>query len=411
MSQRALLALLAALAVLAVLVVWSQRASTPPSAEGGKILPDLQAALNDIDKVTVVKGGGTVVATLDRQPDQWTVMERGGYPADVGKLRKNLLALAEAKILEQKTSNPDNYDRLGVQDIDKKTAKGVAISFAAANRKLPTLIIGNAEGTKYRYVRRAGEAPSFLIDRDPDLPHDTAQWLNPIIVDVQPNRVQQVTIHHSDGETLIVEKTERGATNFTVQDVPKGRELLYAGVANVIGNSLRQLNLSDVEPQDQAAGKPAVTVEFRTFDGLVIKVDGFKADDKNWLTFNAAFDADQAKRFAPPAAPATDQTKAADQAKPAGEAKPAEAAASADGSATGEKPANAGSAEKKPSTPSPDVAAEAADINRRVSNWRYQIASYQYDQMTRRMSDLLKPKEEPKKAQDQAKKPAPTKKK
>jgi hypothetical protein len=404
MSQRALLALLAALAVLAVLVVWSQRASTPPSAEGGKILPDLQAALNDIDKVTVVKGGGTVVATLDRQPDKWTVMERGGYPADVGKLRKNLLALAEARILEQKTSNPDNYDRLGVQDIDNKTAKGVAISFAAANRKLPTLIIGNAEGTKYRYVRRAGEAPSFLIDRDPDLPHDTAQWLDPIIVDVQPNRVQQVTIHHSDGETLIVEKADRAATNFTVQDVPKGRELLYPGVANVIGNSLRQLNLSDVEPLGQAAGEPAVTVEFRTFDGLVIKVDGFKTDDKNWLTFNAAFDADQAKRFAPPPAKATDQAKTAEQAKPA------EAAASADGSATDEKPASAASAEK-PSTPSPDVAAEAADINRRVSNWRYQIASYQYDQMTRRMTDLLKPKEEPKKAQDQAKNPAATKKK
>ena len=37
-----------------------------------------------------------------------------------------------------------------------------------------------------------------------------------------------------------------------------------------------------------------------------------------------------------------------------------------------------------------DVAAEALDLDRRLSPWRYRIASYQFDQMTRRLDDLLR---------------------
>ena len=33
---------------------------------------------------------------------------------------------------------------------------------------------------------------------------------------------------------------------------------------------------------------------------------------------------------------------------------------------------------------------EAQRINAKVGGWRYKIAGFQYDQMTRRMADLLK---------------------
>lgn len=390
MSQRGLLGLVAALVVLAIVALVAQHSGAPSSSEGAKLVPDLQSALNDIDKVTIVKAGGATVATLERQPDAWVVAERSDYPADVGKLRKNLVALAEARVLEEKTANPENYARLGVQDMDEDSAKGVAVSIEAANHKLPTLIIGDANGTKYRYVRRAGEAQSFLIDRNPDLPRNTPQWLAPSILDVRSDRVQQVTIRHRDGETVVIEKPDRNAMNFDVHDVPDGRELLYPGVANVIGNSLRELKLQDVAAADAAATseQPDAQVEFRTFDGLVVDVRGVKDGENNWVTFVATFDPDQAKRFAPPpAAPGAD-------AKATGEAKSADDATD---KAAPKTASDAASDAAKPKS-TPDVAAEAEDINRRVGKWRYQIATFQYDQMTRRMSDLLKPKEEPKKA-------------
>ncbi|HUQ53152.1 MAG TPA: hypothetical protein VM692_13085, partial [Gammaproteobacteria bacterium] len=40
--------------------------------------------------------------------------------------------------------------------------------------------------------------------------------------------------------------------------------------------------------------------------------------------------------------------------------------------------------------PAADPSAEAARINGKVGGWRYKIAGFQYDQLTRHMADLLK---------------------
>jgi pyruvate/2-oxoglutarate dehydrogenase complex dihydrolipoamide acyltransferase (E2) component len=185
------------------------------------------------------------------------------------------------------------------------------------------------------------------------VPRTAAQWVDSVIVVVRGERIREVTITHPDGEVVRLSKTGPELANFDVADVPAGRELSYPGVANVVGNALRELNLEDVEPA-AAAAEQATIVEYRTFDGLLVRVTGLERNDESWITLEASVDAAQAAA-APPAAPA-DAAAAA--------APPAPAAA--------------------------DPTAEAARINAKVSGWRYKIAGFQYDQMTRRMADLLK---------------------
>lgn len=383
MSQRNLLILLAALVVLAVAAVVAERSRAPATTQGTAFVPGLEAALNDLERVALVKAGNEAIATLERRDGAWLVAEKNNYPADVAKLRQQLRALADAKILEQKTATPELYDRLGVVDVSAPTATGIAVSFTAAGKELPTVILGDVQGSKYRYARRAGEQQSYLLDHDPNFPHSTGQWLAPTIVDVKGDRVQQVTIKHPDGDTVTLSKPNAATPNYAVAGVPKGRALLYPGVADVTGNALRELNLEDVQPAPGAsADSPAsvakpVQVEFRTFDGLVIDVTGSKQDDNAWITIAARFDADQAARFAPPPSASPPQTPAADpNLPPEANPPPAEPAAGAGAAAT------ASAAER---------AAEVDQINKRTAGWRYKIAAFQYDQMTRRMSDLLKP--------------------
>jgi hypothetical protein len=346
MSKRTVTILGAALVVLLALVIFGQRGSAPVSG-GSALVPDLAAALGDVERVTVVKANGETVATLEKRPDNWVVADKHGYVANAAKLRQALTAIAEARILEQKTANPELYARLGVEDLTAANAAGVSVALTAAGRELPTIILGNAEGSKYRYARLAGEAQSYLIDRNPDVPRAAAQWLDSLIVDVRGDRVREVTITHGDGEVVRLSKASPELANFEVAGVPAGRELSYPGVANVIGNALRELNLEDVEPASAPADKPT-TVEFRTFDGLVVHITGSKNSDTSWITLEASVDAAQATP--PPAA--------------------------AEGAAA--------------TAPAADPNAEAARINAKVGGWRYKIAGYQYDQMTRRMADLLK---------------------
>lgn len=350
MSQRTVIALLAALIVLVLLATVGRDPGTAPSSSGQAFLPDLAGALGDIERVTVVKASGETVATLEKRSESWVVADKSAYPANVAKLSQALTALGEAKILEQKTANAELYGRLGVEDVTGADAAGISLAIAAAGRELATVILGNAEGGRYRYVRRAGEAQSYLVDKNPDVPRTAAQWLDSQIVDVRGDRVKEVTITHADGEVLRISKASSELTNYDVADVPAGRELLYPGAANVIGNGLRELALEDVAPAAGATVESPTVVEFRTFDGLVVRITGTKTADETWIALEAR--AEPGDAAAAPAAPA---------------------------------------AEGAPAPAPADPAAEAARINAKVGAWRYKIASFQYDQLTRRMSDLLKP--------------------
>lgn len=372
MSQRAfwIVAVLAAISL--TLAVLANR--NPDTGTNGpeSFLPELQAVLGEVDRVEIRTGGNETVATLRRAEDGWVVEQKDGYAADVSRIRSALTDLAETSTLEDKTANPALHDRLGVEDISLESATGIGVTAAVGDDAVASVVLGDAVGSAYRYARRVGEDQSYLIDRNPELPRDVGQWLMTDIMDVRGTRVQQVTIEHADGEHVVISKDDPSQTNFTVADVPEGRELQYPGVANVIGNALRELKLEDVAREvDARDDEPDVTVEFRTFDGLVVLAKARSIDDQGWLSFEPRFDAEQAARFSQQASNVEGQPAAeADRPDSAPEAGEPDTASASTGA-------------------SDAVQAEARAMEQRVSGWRYRIPSYQYDQITRRLADLL----------------------
>ena len=365
MNNRALAIVAVLAAVLVVLALVGQNRAPSPTLSGSTLLPGLDAALNDVDEIMLVGAGNETIASIRRLEQGWTVPEKGGYPADTGKIRDALLALSEARVIEEKTANPGFYDRLGVEPVESDSSAGTAVTIRYGDEAFPTVILGDVEGTSQRYARRAGEAESLLIDRDPELPRSAPQWLETGILDLRSDRVREVTIEHADGESVRIYKDEPGQTNYSVDAVPEGRELQYAGVANVTGNVLRELALEDVEPAADGS-EPSVTTRFRTFDGLVLTARGYERADESWLEFEASVDAE----------PAGGQgaESASEDLAPAAEA--------SGGAADGGEEADPGDAAANP-------AAEAEAINATVAGWRYRIPSYKYEQMTRRIEDLL----------------------
>lgn len=366
MNKRALVILAALAAVFVVLALVGQNRAPSPSLSGSALLPGLDAALNDIDEITLVRAGNETIASIRRSGQGWTVLEKGGYPADIARIRDALLALSEARIVEEKTANLDFYDRLGVEAVESESSAGTAVTIRHGEEAFPTVILGEVEGTSQRYARRADEARSLLIDRDPELPRSAPQWLQTGILDLGSDRVREVAIEHADGETVRIYKDEAGQTNYSVDAMPEGRELQYAGIANVTGNVLRDLALEDVERAADDASEPSVTTRFRTFDGLLVTARGYERGDENWLEFEASVDRE----------PAAEQGV---ESAPGDAAETADALVEATDGGESAVPDNAGA----------DSAAEAMAINATVAGWRYRIPSYKYEQMTRRMEDLL----------------------
>lgn len=322
---------------------------------GGAFLEDLRPALNDVERVTVRRAGEDDVV-VSRDGERWIVESRGGYAADVGKVRELLLALADAKVLEQKTSNPERYDALGVRDVSEEGSEGVLVT-AEGGAGGFAVILGNTAQGSNRYARIDDEAGSVLIDKNPTVPETAGDWLDAEIVDIGASRIQRAEIAHADGETIAVSKSSSDATDFDVADIPDGRALSYPTVANSIGGALGSLELEDV--REAEGGEPATVGTFRTFDGLDVIVNVFEAgEEERWIGLSAS------------AADTTDSSSDDGEASDEGEEGAEENSADSDTAAT-------------------DPTAEAEAINARTDGWEYKVADYKLNQLVRRWDDIL----------------------
>jgi hypothetical protein len=335
-------------ALIAILVGLELADRPATVSTGAPLFAELRDRINDINRLEIDGAGQESVVILSRGGD-WSVENRGGYPADIAKVREVLLDLADARILEQKTASPDRYEALGVRDPEIEGSEGVRLT-ASGDGVSFAVIIGKANQGSNRYVRVADQATSVLIDSNPSLPDSISGWLDQAIVDIPASDVRAATIAHADGEVIRVSKAVREDADFSVPDLPEGRELSYPTVANSIGGALNDLTLEDVRPASGA--EAGTTVEFTTFDGLGITAAVYAGGDETWISLAAAV---------------------------------ADAAAGAEAEAPGE------GADADAETASGDPAVEADSINARVEGWEFRVPSFKANQLTRRWDDILKP--------------------
>lgn len=345
MKLRTLWLLAVAVAVLLLVALVSTRSPEGPAdaGPGGLLLPGLEAGLNSITGITVRGAGDKTIATLVRGDERWTVAERDHYPADVGRIRQNLRALAGAVKVEEKTSNPEFYERLGLEDPARPSARGVELTLTGTAAPVQVIIGDNRAGSdEYTYVRVAGEARSWMVRGRFDPGRSTAQWLDQGLLDIPASRVQSVTITHPGLPILRIARGKPDEAGFAILALPTGRQASYPGVADALGGALASLQLEDVAPRaalGTAPGKPVVA-RFATFDGLVIEASGWRTPDGTRFTFIASADEGLAER-------------------------------------SGKDPAEA--------------AREAEAINARLGGWLYTLPSFNTEQLTQRLADLTAP--------------------
>jgi hypothetical protein len=321
------------------------------SFEPHPVVPGLAAVVNELEFLRLTAGGGEIIATLERSDGQWRVLEASSYTADWTRLKTLLSDLSRAEVIEEKTSNPEFYARLGVEDISGADAAGVLIEFAE-HAALPAVIVGNeASSREGQYLRLRDSEKSALIDRKLDVPKERAQWLERTIIDIAESEVVEAAITHPDGEVLYARKVSAGDEDFELQDVPDGREVKSVWAVNSMGGSLAALTLEEVKPDSEIDWTDAVIYSLLTTDGLRVNANLLSQEDAHWIRLQAAADQSTAEGA---------ETDSAEQ-----------------------------------SAASEDLAGRVNQINDRVNTWAYQIPKHKFDTMTRRMDDMLKAEETP----------------
>jgi len=334
-------AILAGSVLLLGLALWlaSGSGDEPGRDTGTRFLADMREKVNDLESIHVIAPGGERTVTLRRSADRWHVRERDDYEADFATVRGLLRALAEARIIEPRTTNPDWYPRLGVENIDAPDAGGLVLRFPDTD--LPGVIVGAPDNPRGGHnVRREGEDQAWLIDRILDAEDHPVGWLERSVMDIPHGEMDKVVVRHPDGSVIQINSTGLPDTPFVLRRMPEGYQLRGSWLVTDLADGLASIRMEDVRPHDQVPSD-AVRALFTTLDGLNFIASVFADDDGYWVHFRVSAES--------PAAGDDDELEEGNS----------------------------------------DRLAGAVAVDARLSPWQYRITEEKFDQLTMRLEDLL----------------------
>ena len=254
---------------------------------GQPMFPGLTPKLKDAARVEIARQNKVTAIAL--KDGRWGLVDRGGYPVQDSKMHQMLTALTELRLTEARTTDPEKYARLGVEDPAKADATGSLLRVLdAAGKPIVELIVGHGrQRTQGKveeelYVRRPTEAQSWLAEGALHADHDPAQWFDRDIANIEHGRIASVTITHGDKKLVF----GREGDKLVLKD-PAEHPKLEDYKLEDIGRAFELLTFQDVRPASDPIGATVGTAVFTPSDGLILTATVFTADKDIWVGMTA----------------------------------------------------------------------------------------------------------------------------
>jgi len=257
-------------------------------APGTLVFPGLAARLQEAERLTITTKGRTL--TLVRNDGIWGIAERGGYRAQQDRLRELLTGLTELRVTEPRTSNPEQYDRLGVGDPNKpETTANLIRIMGPGDKLIAELIVGHrrvrtaGNVPESIYIRRVGEAQSWLAEGRVPVDADPQLWFEREIANIRRDEVASVVTTRAEG-TLEFGREGEAMVLRSPSEHPKLDEFRVEDVFR----GLDALTLMEVKPAAEQPGEPVGSAIYTLTDGMTVTVTVFRDDTDVWTRFAAA---------------------------------------------------------------------------------------------------------------------------
>lgn len=289
MNTRTIFILAAVAAVVALLAVLAIRLTAAPAAQtdNAYLLSGFADKADRAAEIEIQSATGSI--RLRRDADEWTLPDKTGIAAQGDRVRALLIGLATMKPTEPKTSNPDHYARIGVDERAGPESRATLVTVRDADgAQLASLILGDTTDAG-RFVRVPGQAQSYLANAAFDTPVETTLWTDRTLLRVDGNRVSSVVIEHPDGEEFAITRSSPDEPNFEIVPMPAGRTLSGPSAATPITRALSNLMFEDVRPATNPLDEETtVSVVYQTFDGLVVSLLVGDTDRERWTTITVS---------------------------------------------------------------------------------------------------------------------------
>jgi hypothetical protein len=343
---------LVTIAVIIAATLSSRHRAPSTSLQKQPLFPGMLEKVNDVHTIKITKQDSAL--TLVNKENRWEIQDADNYPADFGKIKQTVIAAAELKVVSEKTSNAELYERLGVEDPVGENSSSTLLSMLDGNEEeLATMIVGKDQHSKSAgdkpglYVRLPDSTTALLVAGQLDISVDVKDWFEHELIDINADRIKKIRITHpEDKEVLLGRESKSDA--FTLDNLPEGFEIESDVVISRMETLLENISVDNVASESKIAGTEHIVAEVHTFDGLVITIASALIEGINYSSFNFAI---------------KEIVEAVSKNEENGESAGSEAS---------------------------DPAEEANSFNQLVSGWAYVIPSFKFELFTRELAQLIK---------------------
>ena len=293
------LTVLLALGLAAVAAGWYFGIATQPAEQtavaGGQLMfPGLAKNLQSAAKVDVTHQG-TQTVIEKRSDGGWGLAGMHGYPVQPAKLRGLLTGLTELRLSEQRTSDPAQLARLGLEDPHGAgSAANLLQVMDDSGKPLAAVIVGHRRVRSQAnlpddvYVRRPDDNQAWLAEGSLQVDADPNAWLDRDIMNIAHDRIASVAVGDN---ALVFGRVDGKFTLSQPADHPRLEDYKVEDVAR----GLENLTLQAVKADPEVSGPEAGHALFTTNDGLAVRVSLLQVDKDAWARFAASATADKAK--------------------------------------------------------------------------------------------------------------------
>ncbi len=336
-KREKILAVLAIIVVGLALVLRPSQLSTEKGESGYALLtPGLKDTLNDVDEISIRQGEQMTTLHLSESGD-WQVKEIFNYPASTAEIRKLLLFLSQSELRDPKTTDPEKFHRIGVDE-----TLGREIIIRREGEVLHHVILGKvATDIAGTYARMPEATQTWLASGVLAFQPSPKDWLHYELFSVDRKRVKRIRFDFKQGKRDYRYERSSPEDRMVLKPLPNDKQLKQQKTPFDASNYFERMKFIHVLEKDTYEGTPFSTVIVETFDGLELRVNFYEVHHEQW----AEFIADVRPKLR-------------------------------DDSMKGIKSLEA-------------VRKEAQEINERTRGWLYKLGQFQLNQLTRSYFDIV----------------------
>ena len=281
-----------AVLVLMTLAYLSVRDTDSVETELGRLVfTDLNASLDQVTQVRINLGQQAV--SLEKQAGEWRVVDREGYSADMPQVSRLLRSLADMVYLEPKTSRPERFVSLSLANKDAQQGAATYVELQAPNQ-LWSLLVGAAPVNRGgQYIRLPAQDQAWLVDQRLMLDSSPAQWLSPVILNVDSEQVKTVILSRQNAGMVKIGNISAASGEIEsarVTNLPGDVSVTYTGAADEVTRALVNLRLQDVQALNNIDWQDAIAAQFELVDNKTLLIRGVMVAGECWISVSLGSD-------------------------------------------------------------------------------------------------------------------------